>query len=135
MSVRPLIAQRLLLAGLVCTMVLSALLLWMLRSEAERGRAASRAAQSTPDASRAALDDPAARAALAPTAGTDAERARAAVATTAKALDLAQADESVFDPGAIVGRVLSGGAGVPGGEPLALVLVLEQGEVGRDLAR
>ncbi len=109
---KALAAQRLLLAGLVALAALSALLLWLLRASAERGRsgrsapggaversASTSAPTSSPTVERAA------------TPGAERQEERSALPTTPQ--PSAELLEETFEPGTIRGRVLCAGVPVP----------------------
>lgn len=123
-SANPLFAQRLLAAGLLVTLALSALLLFLLRTGASRGRMDAAAAGETRSAVARALPDPE----LAPPEpAPGAAPARARTEFVGEAEDARpEEDPLAFDPGAVFGRVLCAGAGVAEVE-----LRLFRGELGR----
>lgn len=126
-SPNPLAAQRLLLAGLLGVVALSAVLLWMLRSGADgaRGRSAR---------SDAAPSEEAAIAVPAPTPRAESQEARTGTAAeTARTAVSAQpapppAEPEAFDPGALTGRVLAMGVPLQGVELRAFPAELERAE-------
>ncbi len=124
----PLFAQRLLLAGLLGTLALSAVLLWMLRAGATRGRASAAAPVNARATAPVALEEPALL-----SAEEVAESAAGAAPAPARAELAREPDESApdddalaFDPSAVYGRVRHAGAGVADVE-----LRLFRGELGR----
>jgi hypothetical protein len=108
----PLVAQRLLLGGLIVVALASVLLLSLLRSGTEPERSTAPAPERGP-AADAPIPAPAAPAELARDTDARPETSdeRTALATTPLAVE-APAEEG-FDPGAVVGRVVCAGEPVP----------------------
>lgn len=110
-SLGPLAVQRLLVAGLACTVALCGFLLWMLRSRDPRGRGPQAAAASATIARTAEPERPSS--VSAPRTSTDASEHTREVAPETPGLARADGPEEAFDPGAIRGRVLCEGKAVP----------------------